>query len=180
MLRAEHGWSRGFSTPDKPIPEDLLVLKTTKEKKWNVLIYFSDVLDKNYTSSVQARPEGPLVGVQGHCFPKHMFEHMKNTWTELDVDDQADAGEKRRSQIRAEKQNKQQRQCVEKEKQKAQQDEAAWSARLQDELDNTEVDYEEGPEDQYNSAALADSVEEASVDGDESDDSAKAESLHFK
>ena len=61
-LRAEHGIARGFAPLSKPIPEDLLTITNMKEQKWTAMVYWSDVLDKNFIGHVKAVPEDALTG----------------------------------------------------------------------------------------------------------------------
>ena len=104
-----------------------------------------------------------------------MFEYMKKVWTDLEDAGKYDAGEKRKAQVRAAKENKEQRQRAAAEKRKAKEEEALWSASLQDE----EVDYERESDAELSADEPAINADGMS-DDEQSDDSAKADSPHFK
>ena len=162
-LRAEHGIARGFAPLSKPIPEDLLTITDMKEQKWTAMVYWSDVLDKNFIGHVKAVPEDALAGKRAHSFPKHMFEHMKNTWLELTEVDQLTAGENRAAQIQAKKDLKAQQQRIKAEQRQKREELALWNASFHDEEDH--VDYE--PSDNEQDGGVVDDSENDS-EGDSS------------
>ena len=158
-LRAEHGIARGFAPLSKPIPEDLLTITDMKEQKWTAMVYWSDVLDKNFIGHVKAVPEDALAGKRAHSFPKHMFEHMKNTWLELTEVDQLTAGENRAAQIQAKKDLKAQQQRIKAEQRQKREELALWNASFHDEEDH--VDYE--PSDNEQDGGVGDDSEMRSL-----------------
>ena len=147
-LRAEHGIARGFASLDKPIPEDLLTITDMKEQKWTAMVYWSDVLEKNYIGHVKAVPDDALTGKRAHSFPKHMFEYMKNTWLELTEEDQETAGERRKAQIQVKKDKKAQQKRINDEQRKEREELALWNA------EEEHADYEYSDNDQDGDAWL--------------------------
>ena len=171
MLRAEHGNAQGFTWPGSPIPEDLLTVTDMKEQKWRAMVYWSDVLNKNYTSTVRLMPEGALLGDRGHSFLKHLFVHMKATWLDLTEENQEEARQRQKAQIRAEKEKKAQRKRVEDAKKREKEGEALWYASHHDE--ENVVDYNDSDNNQAGDGK-ADSADVMS------DDSTGAASPYFK
>ena len=76
-VRAEHGHK--FS-------EEMLVETRPKMQKWQVLVYWSDVLSQNSMSSLKQLDY--LKGERAHTFPRDMFKDLKGAWDKQQEDEQ--------------------------------------------------------------------------------------------